>query len=70
MKYYIFNTEQEAVDYDNLVVANSNYPEGVNWANPKKHPTQEKWAILPSGRVVLKDKESEELSEDWNSEIL
>jgi hypothetical protein len=44
-----------------------------NWANPRQHPDGSKWAIL--AHSTEPDEESrltlvEELTEDWNSEIL
>ena len=69
MMYYIFTTEQEALQYDIDVCAKHNYSEGTNWANPKKHPTEDKWAITSSPRVtILNDQEestSVELTSDW-----
>lgn len=66
MKYYIFNTEAEALAYDEAVVAVSNYQSPTtNWANPRKHPNREEWAIAASGKVVLEGQEPVELDESW-----
>lgn len=65
MKHYVFDTEQEALDYDLQVINLSNYPEGDNWSTPIKHPTLNKWAVAVSGKVVLEDREPQELTEDW-----
>lgn len=44
-----------------------------NWANPRQHPDGSKWAIIAhstepdeESRLTLVD----ELTEDWNSEVL
>lgn len=66
MKHYIFNTEQEALDYDAAVTAKHNYQAPTsNWANPQKHPTLNKWAIAASPKVVLEGIEPQGLTEDW-----
>ena len=63
--YYIFTTEAEALQYDADVTAASNFPSGDNWANPRKHPSNELWAILASGKVDIEGKDAEELTADW-----
>jgi len=66
MKHYIFTTEEEAQAYDSQVTNLKNYqdPE-MNWANPYKHPTLEKWAIAYSPLVSIEGKEAVELGSDW-----
>ena len=44
-----------------------------NWANPRQHPDGSKWAIV--AHTTEPDEESgltlvDELTEDWNSEVL
>ena len=63
--FYIFTTEEEAKQYDTDVTALHNYPQGDNWANPKKHPTKSKWAILASSKLEIEGKTPQELTEDW-----
>lgn len=63
--WYIFDSEQEAKAYDSAVCAVSNFQEGVNWGNPRKHPTLSKWAIKCSPRVVLEGQTPVELTGDW-----
>lgn len=65
MKYYVFNNKSEALDYDSSVVNVSNFPDGDNWANPIKHPTLKKWAILANTKVEIEGKRTETLTEDW-----
>lgn len=64
--FYIFTTKKEAEAYDAEVTALSNYPSGDNWANPRKHPTLEKWAILCNSKVVLEEQATlDRLPDDW-----
>ena len=63
--FYIFSTKKEAEQYDQDVTALHNYPKGDNWANPKKHPTKKKWAILASPKLEIEGKTPQELTEDW-----
>lgn len=69
MKYYIFTTEQEALQYDIDVCAHHNFSVGTNWANPIKHPTRNEWAISESPRVQIIDENEDittvELTNDW-----
>ena len=65
MKHYIFTTEQEALQYDIDVCAMHNFSAGTNFANPRKHPSKQKWAIAASPRVELENKQAVELSKDW-----
>ena len=67
MNYYIFISQQAAKDYDTQVCEKHNYSPGVNWAKPVKHPTEDKWRIAASRKVVLEDKEAVELTPDWSS---
>lgn len=64
--YYIFTTKEEAEQYDRDVTAISNFPKGDNWANPIKHPTLDKWAILFNKKVVLEEQATlNSLPADW-----
>lgn len=63
--YYIFENEEEAKDYDKQVSEVSNFPENDNWANPKKHPNENKWAILANSAIVLSKKNTVFLNEGW-----
>lgn len=66
MSYYIFDIEQEALAYDQAVTDKSNYQAPtVRWAEPRKHPALNKWAILVSPKVKIEGKETQELTEDW-----
>jgi len=69
MKYYIFTTEQEALQYDIDVCAMHNFSAGTNFANPIKHPTRNEWAISESPRVQIIDENEDitavELTNDW-----
>lgn len=67
MKHYVFDTEQDAQNYDNEVTAIKNYNgnKTSNWANPRKHPSQNKWAILANPILELEDQTPVELTEDW-----
>jgi len=65
MKHYIFTTEQAAKDYDKAVCDKHNFSEGTNFANPRKHPTRNEWAISESPRIELEDKTAVLLSADW-----
>lgn len=67
--YYIFDNKAEALQYDADVTAASNFPKNDNYANPKKHPSKELWAILASNRFVIEGKDPQELTEDWKPEI-
>lgn len=64
--YYVFETEQEAKDYDKQVTAIEKYPiVGDNWGNPIKHPTLKKWAIAVNDKVSIEGKQPETLTQDW-----
>ena len=63
--YYI-GTEQECLDYDAYVTSNKNYAYPTdNWANPKKHPTEEKWAIIANSAFTSSLQSVEVLDESW-----
>jgi len=70
MKHYIFTTEKAAKDYDKAVCAKHNFSAGTNFANPRKHPTKNKWAISASPRVELENKEPIELTKDWFKDLI
>lgn len=64
--YYIFTTKKEAEQYDQAVTAISNFPKSDNWANPIKHPTLDKWAILANSKLVLEEQATlDSLTSDW-----
>lgn len=67
MKFYIFDSQSEAEAYDQQVVTTRGLPEGDNWANPIKHPSEEAWAIAFSPKVVIEGKQPVELSSEWYS---
>ena len=69
--YYIFTTKEEAEQYDKDVTALSNFNHPtINWANPRKHSTLDKWAILCNKKVVLEEQETlESLPADWFAQI-
>lgn len=69
MKHYIFTTKKAALDYDIAVCAKHNFSAGTNFANPSKHPTKNKWAIMVSPRVVIENKQQVDLPSDWFSGI-
>lgn len=63
--YYIFTTEKEAKAYDSDVSEALKYPQGDNWANPRKHPKLSKWAILAHSKVKIEGKTPEKLTDEW-----
>jgi len=72
--WYI-GTFEEVTAYNQKVNEAKAYNGNVtnNWANPRQHPDGSKWAII--AHTTEPDEESgltlvEELTEDWNSEIL
>ena len=72
--WYI-GTREEVEQYNAKVNEAKQYKGSItsNWANPRQHPDGSKWAIL--AHSTEPDEESrltlvEELTEDWNSEIL
>jgi hypothetical protein len=74
MAWYI-GTREEVEQYNAKVNEAKQYKGSItsNWANPRQHPDGSKWAIL--AHSTEPDEESglklvEELTEDWNSEIL
>ena len=67
--HYIFSTKTAATQYDTDVTALHNYPAGDNWANPRKHPSKNKWAILCNPALEIEGKEAVELTEDWTPAI-
>ena len=67
--WYIFDIEQEARDYDIAVTNLMPLPKGDNYANPRKHPKLNKWAILASPLVILEGKQSVGLSSDWEESL-
>ena len=69
MKYYIFNTEHEAINYDKLATAKHNFVTTQNWANPIKHPTLNKWAIACSPKLILEQEQPIELTSDWFNNV-
>jgi len=63
--YYI-GTKQECIDYDTLVTQNENYAYEIdNWANPTKHPTEEKWAIIAHLNYTSSMSSELSLDESW-----
>jgi hypothetical protein len=74
MSWYI-GTFEEVITYNAKVNEAKAYNGNVtnNWANPRQHPDGSKWAIIAhstepneeSGLTLV-----EELTEDWNSEVL
>lgn len=78
IKYIILNSEQEAVALNkkltNLCV--ETWVDGVtlNYCDIKKHPTDNKWAVIVDDRYIEKFTQEEvnssiELSEDWKEQI-
>jgi hypothetical protein len=74
MSWYI-GTLEECNAYNQKVNEAKQYKGSItsNWANPKQHPDGSKWAIV--AHSTEPDEESrltlvEELTEDWNSEVL
>lgn len=67
--WYIFDIEQEARDYDIAVTNVLPLPDGDNYANPRKHPTLNKWAILASPLIILEGKQPVNLGDDWTTNI-
>ena len=67
--WYIFDIEQDAKAYDEAVTNVMPLPDGDNYANPRKHPTLNKWAILASPLVVLQGKQSVSLGSDWEESL-
>lgn len=67
--YYIFTTKTEAKQYDTDVTALHNFDTTSNYANPIKHPTLNKWAIICSPKLVLENQEPQVLTSDWFAEI-
>ncbi len=73
--WYI-GTREEVTAYNEKVNEAKAYKGSItsNWANPRQHPDGSKWAIVVNASID-KDEESrltlvEELTEDWNSEVL
>ena len=73
--WYI-GTREEVEAYNEKVNEAKAYKGSItsNWANPRQHPDGSKWAIVVNASID-KDEESgltlvEELTEDWNSEVL
>ena len=74
MSWYI-GTLEEVEQYNAKVNEAKQYKGSItsNWANPRQHPDGSKWAIV--AHSTEPDEESrltlvEELTEDWNSEVL
>lgn len=74
MSWYI-GTLEEVTAYNEKVNEAKAYKGSItnNWANPRQHPDGSKWAII--AHSTEPDEESglnlvEELTEDWNSEVL
>jgi len=74
MSWYI-GTREEVTAYNEKVNEAKAYKGSItsNWANPRQHPDGSKWAIVAHSTEL--DEESgltlvEELTEDWNSEVL
>lgn len=66
--HYIFDTEQEAIDYEAQVTNLSNYKDPANnWAEVRKHPTLNKWAVVASPKLMLENQETIEgvLPSEW-----
>ena len=75
MSWYI-GTLEDVTAYNDKVNEAKQYKGSItsNWANPRQHPDGSKWAIVVNASID-KDEESgltlvEELTEDWNSEVL
>jgi hypothetical protein len=78
--FYIFNTEQEAIDYDTYVSEKKNYRGNrtTNWANARKHPILDKWAIVKNSQyphetlvddVLVETTVETTLDETWSSDV-
>ena len=74
MSWYI-GTLEECNAYNQKVNEAKAYKGSItsNWANPRQHPDGSKWAII--AHSTEPDEESgltlvNELTEDWNSEVL
>ena len=70
MAYYI-GTLQQCEEYDRQVVIREGYGRNpgdvtAKYAEPVKHPTQDKYAILTHPSYPSDMEYVEELSEDWN----
>ena len=67
--HYIFNTLKAAQKYDKDVTALHNFKTTSNWDTPVKHPTQNKWSIECSSKLILEDQEQQEKTSDWYTVI-
>lgn len=72
---WLIGMEQQCLNYDAKVTANESYYNGDNWANPIKHPTLNKYAIIkcttPRNYEPNDNMEQvNELDESWQSEII
>ena len=73
MAYYI-GTLQQCEDYDRQVVIGEGYGRNpgdvtAKYAEPVKHPTQNKYAILAHPSYQSDMEFVEQLTEDWNPQI-
>ena len=73
MTYYI-GTLQQCEDYDRQVVIGEGYGKSpgdvtTKYAIAKKHPTEDKYAILAHPSYQSDMEFVEQLSEDWNPQI-
>ena len=68
MKYYVFTTEQDALDYDIEATAKHKFVTTQNWSTPIKHPTLNKWAVVVSPKHIIQGKTSQALTKTWFAE--
>ena len=65
-RYYIFDSEKEALLYEQEVTNLRNYRNKSNhWSNIKKQVGQERYAVVAYPSLVVVGLTPEPLSEDW-----
>jgi len=64
---YLIGTEAECLAYDNAVTAGEGYNgTTTRWAEPRKHPVEDKWAIVKHKNYTDETMESvAELDSTW-----
>jgi head-tail adaptor len=69
MNYYI-GTQSECENYNNTVATAENYQQTTTlWADVRKHPTQELYAIAKHDSYSATMEIVTELTKDWNKII-
>lgn len=65
--YYIFTSEQEAIDYQTESTSQEKYNgQTQNYSDVFKHPSKNQWAVLVHPLVIIEGKATQENLNEWS----